>query len=219
MIGDDPQDHHHDVDTSNLAGGEPIRYINDEEGVTVTGPAGQVIVANAADVTVEGVDLTGTSVGLWAAFADDLTVRNTTAADNRVGVVLYESDRASLANNTVSQNSQGLLIGDSSQARLTDQIVVENERGGIHLQEAPGTQVSGSTIADNGYEGLSITDTTGTVDARDNWWGAASGPSGDVEDACTGTPADGAGAEILVRNASVCFAPWLTEPNPDAGVG
>jgi len=57
------------------------------------------------------------------------------------------------------------------------------------------------------------------VDATDNWWGHETGPSGGTTDACTSTTADGQGDAITTSNAEVCFAPWRTSPNPDAGAG
>jgi surface glycoprotein (TIGR04207 family) len=52
-----------------------------------------------------------------------------------------------------------------------------------------------------------------TLDATSNWWGAADGPSGGVEDPTTGAVANGDGAAV---NGEVAFTPWLDAPF-DAG--
>lgn len=61
------------------------------------------------------------------------------------------------------------------------------------------------------------------------WAGAASAqsvedPTGSAclavdGDACTGTVADGDGEAIVTEDGGeVCFEPWRTSPNPEAGV-
>ena len=51
------------------------------------------------------------------------------------------------------------------------------------------------------------------VDAKQNWWGAANGPSGGVEDNCTaGKVANGQGDRIF-ESSEVCFYPWCVNDN------
>jgi len=83
---------------------------------------------------------------------------------------------------------------------------------GIYLESVEG----GSTVLIN-YNGLAQNHDLGVhvessaiiVDATNNWWGHAGGPSGDVVDPVTGAPAGGVGAAV---SENVNFDPWLDGP-------
>ena len=62
-------------------------------------------------------------------------------------------------------------------------------------------------LTGNGDYGLYVEDSAVTVDATDNWWGHASGPSGGVADPVTSRIADGTGDAV---SGNVHFDPWLT---------
>jgi len=64
-----------------------------------------------------------------------------------------------------------------------------------------------NSLTGNTDYGLYIDDSTVTVDATDNWWGHASGPSGAVADPVTSRIADGTGDAV---SENVHFDPWLT---------
>ena len=64
-----------------------------------------------------------------------------------------------------------------------------------------------NSLTGNGDYGLYVEDGTVTVDATDNWWGHASGPSGGVADPVTSRIADGTGDAV---SGNVRFDPWLT---------
>jgi hypothetical protein len=56
------------------------------------------------------------------------------------------------------------------------------------------------------------------VALQENWWGHPSGPGGGLPDACTGTTADGEGAQIARWSLEpICFDPWSAAPHTDAG--
>jgi nitrous oxidase accessory protein NosD len=64
-----------------------------------------------------------------------------------------------------------------------------------------------NSITGNDAYGLYVEDSTVTVNATDNWWGHASGPSGNVTDPVTSRIADGTGDAV---SENVHFDPWLT---------
>ncbi|MCK4303988.1 MAG: right-handed parallel beta-helix repeat-containing protein, partial [Candidatus Eisenbacteria sp.] len=64
-----------------------------------------------------------------------------------------------------------------------------------------------NSLTGNGDYGLYAEDGTVTVDATENWWGHASGPSGGTADPVTSRIADGTGDPV---SGNVHFDPWLT---------
>jgi nitrous oxidase accessory protein NosD len=130
------------------------------------------------------------------------------------GLAIWDTEDAQVADATVSGYDRGLgLYRANEDVDVHDSQVTANAvgvwaQGGLLGQPANLT-LAANAIAGNTEEGLHAQDLAEPVDARGNWWGHASGPSGDVADACTGTVADGEGQAISTDGAEVCFDPWL----------
>lgn len=280
LRGDAAEHYRHTIEASNTVDGDPIRYVRDADGTHVTGPAGQVIVVEAENVTLQGLDLEDTSDGVQAAWAHNLTVEGSSFQDHRVAIrvlasndllveantvqanevpdvdpppgsvavllategalQLEEVDRFRVSNNTVHENTEGLRALASTEGSIQNNSIKANADDGVSLRTSQGIELVHNTIRSNGADGISLsetsdiaarennlqgneeagleaTDTDDDVDAMDNWWGHPSGPAGDVEDACTDTVTKGDGDAIVTENAGVCFDPWRSSPNPEAG--
>jgi hypothetical protein len=111
-------------------------------------------------------------------------------------------------------------------ANLTlNQVTFTNNEDGIRVS---GQTIDGLTVTDSRFDnntnGVYLENTTNaTVDARNNYWGDPSGPSGGVEDPNTGTVANGSGDAIGTSGSDndVRFDPWTgkeeTETVTDTG--
>ncbi|MFN8451631.1 MAG: Ig-like domain-containing protein, partial [Anaerolineae bacterium] len=121
----------------------------------------------------------------------------------------------SVIRNNVTSNYGGAVYIYASQATLTDNIVIGNQfstgsaiySGGVYIADTVGVPVttsnvtiSGSCIAGNTPSGVSHS-SQGTLNARNNWWGASDGPSG---------IGNGGGEQLVSTTAS--FIPFLTSP-------
>lgn len=98
----------HDIDTSNTVNGRPLYYYKDASGVTVPAGAGQIILANCTDFTVEGQSIEWATVGIELAFCSNVTIRDTTCTNNTYGIFLWFSNGNTVSNNTISNNEIGL---------------------------------------------------------------------------------------------------------------
>jgi len=211
---------------------------NEGDGIRLRVSSNRNTVANN---TVEANDN-----GLFLAAANNNLIRdNTVTANAAEGLVMFKSVANEVHDNEITQNAEGTsltfahrndlhdntLTGNDGTAftlkrsndnTLEANAVEENRRGFVISQDSDDVLLAGNTIADNEVSGLDATnlgENLGTLDARNNWWGAPSAPSGGVSDACTGAVADGSGDAIRTTDASVCFDPWLSSPNPAAGAG
>ena len=163
--------------------------------------------------------------------SDEFTVRNNTIASTvdsdgfgisaGVRTELASGDVGTIADNTFDANDYGIQVAaentDLLGANLTirDNTFANNPEGVMVYDEADEI-----VIADNAFNG-----TTGDavaygasspahyLDARQNWWDAADGPSGSEADPVTGTVANGSGDAV---GANVRFDPWLGD---DSSVG
>ena len=98
---------------------------------------------------------------------------------------------------------------DNSTFTIEDNQIHENDYG-IYLESVAGGStvlINSNRLAGNDDYGLYVEDSAIVVDATYNWWGDASGPSGDVADPLTSTIADGTGVAV---SEHVHFDPWMT---------
>ena len=102
----------------------------------------------------------------------------------------------------------GLL--DGSALTVEDTLIHGNDYG-IYLESVTGgstVHINSDRLTGNDNYGLYVEDSTVIIDATNNWWGTASGPSGGVADPVTATIADGAGDAV---SEHVHFDPWLLD--------
>lgn len=98
----------HEVTPNNTVGGDPLRYVLDDR-TNVTGSAGQVVVADAENVTVEGAETQGAVVGVLGWRAHGLEVHNASLKQARRSVDTYETEKLTLANSTLVNATYGLI--------------------------------------------------------------------------------------------------------------
>lgn len=202
------------------------------------GHAGMLLSGSSANVLRDNVleDNGFQGVKLQSGSSDNLV------ADNRIagnawglqlgGAAAPETTEGNLVTgneivgNGEEDHHEGVLVVCVRDNLVRDNRISANERGlyvhGCVTDEAGDLDITvrGNVIEDNREEGM-VAHGQNLVDARSNWWGHETGPSGGVEDCQTGAPADGQGQAIdasAYRGAepTVCFDPWLTTP---AGLG
>ena len=127
---------------------------------------------------------------------------------------LAPGDVGTIADNTFDSNDYGiqvaaentdllganLTIRDNEFTANTEGVMVYDEADEITIVNNAFTGTTGDAVA---YDASSPTH---YLDARQNWWGAADGPSGGASDPVSGTVADGNGDAV---GSSVRFDPWL----------
>lgn len=201
LQGGEPGHFLHDIDASNTVDGEPVRYLRGVDGVTVSEPAGQVIVAASTNVTVRDVHQTGST--LYGADSHGLTVEKTTVEADVAATIVRSSDVA-IRNVTLDEAIVGLGVVASDGVLVEDTAISANLVGawidGGQDHRLRGNNVDG-VRPDTDAVGVQA-DTAAPVDARGNWWG------------CPGGPGDGGCVDV---RGNVDYVPWLREPNPEAG--
>lgn len=207
---------------------------------------------NTTNVTVESNTLVrNNGGGLHVSVAADTLVSDLTVTDNDVlhttgdGIWLDAGTGANVSavvqSNTITDSiGQGVYLtgaGEMIDISIEKNDLEQNNNG---VQIGSDVPVWNITIHHNnfdnanyGVENLNQTNDT-WVDATDNWWGAADGPSTDSglsvaalkDPVNTGVLADGSGDKVSVMNntaarpynetSNVHFAPFLTERYPPA---
>lgn len=180
-------------------------------------------------VTVSGNDLTGDSSIVLAdldggAIDDNQIVMDDDDSSTAVFVAGNVSDVA-ISDNLVNGTERGMWFAPdffgvptpSSGVDILGNDITGNPTAGLQVADGRYTgdlDVHQNSIDGNGF-GVNNTDADLVVDARDNWWGASDGPSGDVADPVTGVLAEGLGDAVSEDPddegvSNVRFDPWLT---------
>ena len=167
-----------------------------------------IFVHSSNNVGVRGNTVTDIeSVGVYAFLSDSGRYEANSITSSGVGLWNADSSTTTITRNTIDANSHGIVIDGAS----TNVQVIENEvtnntasSSGIHVQGFEDTSPSNieahfNLIFGNGASGGYgvFNETTNDVNATNNWWGAADGPSG---------VAPGGGDPVTEH---VIYDPWL----------
>ncbi|MDY6988030.1 MAG: right-handed parallel beta-helix repeat-containing protein [Thermodesulfobacteriota bacterium] len=116
--------------------------------------------------------------------SNDAQITSNTVSNNADdGIDLEDSNNVQITNNTVSNSGEnGIDVDNSVGFTITSNIITRNGasapgHGGIYLWVgSDGAEIHGNNIQGNQSFGL-WNDTLNDVDAEDNWWGQAGGPT------------------------------------------
>jgi parallel beta-helix repeat protein len=203
------------------------------DGIELIGARQGAVLENQVHESFFGLEIEG---------GNDIEVRNNTATANFYGAVLskvgearltgneivdsdqlgadlHKAHEAEVSNNTIrASGADGVRVRQSQGVRVTDNAIRANQEG-VFVWYAGGTLLEANNIENSEEAGLTVRGPEDPVQVQGNWWGHETGPSGGVEDACTGAIADGDGDAIVTEIGEACFDPWLEKPNPEAGAG
>lgn len=169
----------------NTVGGRELYYSRFDSEPEIPADAGQVIIYRANRIEIDSLSFENVVAGVQVGFSDTLIVRNSTFAGMEVGLNATGNELTIIEDNTFAENATGLILrGNHAPALLSGNEFLSNQLG------------------------LDVRGLRETADARNNWWGSASGPSGDFTDPETGTVADGSGDAIF---GTTLFDPWLDQ--------
>ena len=127
--------------TGNTVNGKPLIYREDESSTTIESePAGQIILVNCDNVTVDAIDLSNTLIGLELIDSTDCVLSNNTFCNNIFqGVFLLNSHYNMIQDNTLSDMPRGEWVSPEA----------------IHLKYSNTTNISHNTFS-NCYFGICI---------------------------------------------------------------
>jgi len=120
---------------NNLVNGKPLLYLEDESDIIidVAGEAGQAVLVNCTNITIEDQELTLTANG----------------------IELWNSHYCHILNNNISNNSDGIYLhGLSSHNTISGNILNSNSWDGISSFSCSDNTIIGNTINSNYWHGI-----------------------------------------------------------------
>jgi len=177
-----------------------------DTGIAVISPSFDLVDGNV----VTGCTWDGIRLG-WP--VDNCTVSNNIISNNWAGIGVWDASDNTIENNIVKSNEYGIIVdGDSHNNVITRNDILNNMIDGILVEpyggfDPSGTEIHCNNIVDNANYGVNKIGLE-TVNARCNWWGAASGPYHNV------TNTSGLGDRV---SDNVDYYPWSDVQYPILG--
>jgi parallel beta-helix repeat protein len=158
----------HYIDTTNTVNGKPVQYFKNHTGGKVPQGAGQVILANCTNMSVEGQELTNGTAGIILGLSSNNSIiGNNVSSNSYSGVHLQSSNGNNISGNIIIENKapftfSALGIFNSNGNNIFNNLISSNVEGGIIIRESIANQIMGNTINNNDF-GVGF-----TVNANDN---------------------------------------------------
>ena len=160
---------------NNTVNGKPLVYLDDTSNLIIKN-AGQIILMNCTNITVENLNLSNASIGIDLWETNDCTIVNNTASNNVCGINMWHSSNYNtLQSNKVSNNWVGISLSSSSNNTLTNNTANSNNYDGIVMEYSSDNTLQGNTANSNDDFGVHLLGSSnntlrGNV-ASNNWYG------------------------------------------------
>ena len=93
------------IDISNTVNNKPIYYWKNKSNDTIPVNAGEIILVNCKNISIENQNLSNSSIGIILGFTNNINILNNTCSNNNIdGIYLYASSNNIIENNLCSFN-------------------------------------------------------------------------------------------------------------------
>jgi parallel beta-helix repeat protein len=153
----------------NIVNGKPLVYLEYVSNYKVE-DAGQVILLNCSNITVENQDLTNISVGIVLLGTEGSIISNNTVSNNSLfGIHLKSSSSNTISGNTVCYNDDdGIRLVSSRNSTISGNTVCYNDDDGIRLDSSCNSTITGNTICNNRLGGIGLFHSSNSTIAANN---------------------------------------------------
>ncbi len=147
----------HTIGTSNTVNGKPVYYLKNINDYTVPLGAGQIILANCTNVTIENQNVSNASIGIEIGFSYHCIITNCSVNNNVVGIFLYSSTNCTITNCIVNNNYCGIKLWNADNNLIynnyfNNTINAEDDGNNIwNITTTPGTNIIGGPYLGGNY--------------------------------------------------------------------
>jgi parallel beta-helix repeat protein len=147
----------HNIDTSNKVNGKPIYYWKDLNFGNIPEGAGQVILVNCTNVTIENQELTNSSSGIMLGYSSHNLIKgNIIDSQSEGGIDFWVSSENTILENKISSCKMGIYFQHSDNNHIELNDIKSNMGDGIQLYSSNYNSVFRNKAYSNNGDGISI---------------------------------------------------------------
>jgi len=159
---------YHNTFSNNLINDKPLAYLEDESNKIVDIDAGQVILINCYNITVENKDLSNSAYGitLEGTYSSHIS-GNTIESAKLAGILLHYSNNNNISMNIILDSKNGIVSTYSSRNVIYSNALTSNRGFGVYLAYSEENNILQNTFTDNN-PGLILTGAANKNNVNDN---------------------------------------------------
>ncbi len=143
------------INMSNTVNGKPVYFWKNRTGGIIPLGAGQVILFNCTNITVENQELVNVTMGISIVNSMRINVTHNKLTNNKYGIRLEQSiENVIMNNNITSSSQQGIGIFSSNDNKLINNIAILS-RYGMFLSNSNRNYVNKNNASDN-WVGIAV---------------------------------------------------------------
>jgi parallel beta-helix repeat protein len=175
----------HTIDESNKYDGRPIYYWCNRTNGIPPKDAGQIILANCSNVTIEGLDINYSLLPIHIGFSSGNIIKNNNLSECCISIYLQNSKNNLISNNSCTSNEYsgiyliksdgnriennncsnigsndeegfGIFLDSSNQNTILNNTCNSNNHAGILLTQASDNLIINNNVTNNLYNGISL---------------------------------------------------------------
>ncbi|MCK5773950.1 MAG: right-handed parallel beta-helix repeat-containing protein [Thermoplasmata archaeon] len=135
----------HNIDTLNSINGKPLRYYSGQNNFSLTGSAGQIIIANSSKINITGYIFSGQKLPLSIVFSDNISVDANEFANGTIGMYLKETHDINIKTNVFYNLDYGIKWNSSFQDIINNNLFKMNNRS-IYVEGSSYLQVTNNSF-------------------------------------------------------------------------
>lgn len=135
--------------TDNTVNGKPLVYLSDESNLVLDSDAGQIILVNCTNITVQNQEICNTTVGIQVLESNSCILSGNTIIEDHYGIILHGWNNT-IHDNAITHNFDAIRLsgGDNTVSCNT----ITNNNDGIYLGFSTDyNNVLNNTIENNNY--------------------------------------------------------------------
>ncbi len=145
-----------EITENNTVNGAPLLYYRGTGERKITGPAGQIILVNSKDISIESQGLKGGTIGLQVFESRNITIDNLTIKDqNSAGINTKFSKNISITDSEIIGNFKGISVENSNSIEIDDNNISKNKKG-IELLYSYNNSITSNRIISNDEKGVEL---------------------------------------------------------------
>ncbi len=133
----------------NLVNDKPLVFLNGKSDMVID-EAGQVVLVNCHNITIQNCDLSHTSIGIYFRYTNNCRISRNSISSCPYGIILFQSDNNNISMNSIVKNTMGISFNTCNQNNIMWNTINFNKYIGISLDSSHNNTISNNNIKFNG---------------------------------------------------------------------